>query len=324
MLANTLTCDKTRSMHEHEKLLSTTGSSSVMTTPSLNQPQHHHHQSNNNDEVLSFSFSRDSSQCEKSNSFNLDLRQELMRQSFGSSSNDHVLTQTDMEVAAIVFSTNAKKMSIADNFGQHTNPGGDLKSVSNSLGNNLNNGAGDGGGRGGRASKHELDGINVKKLGRLDIGTGIYDGTTRAGQSTTYNAQMVDSLSTLSERKNKIVVRIVTIFSVIFFLICFAMIAFTLRMSEKIDAQRKCFAFFMLSCFMLKNLFLEIFVLAIKVRNEYSVNSDMASSIKPFHPNLFITTSTTKGKASSKIRPEDKSIVFKSLLMTFTNPNEDG
>jgi hypothetical protein len=65
------------------------------------------------------------------------------------------------------------------------------------------------------------------------------DGTTRGGRSTTYNAQMVDSLSTMSDKQNKIVVRIVTIFSVIFFLICFAMIAFTLRMSEKIDQQCK-------------------------------------------------------------------------------------
>jgi hypothetical protein len=71
-------------------------------------------------------------------------------------------------------------------------------------------------------------------------GAGGGDGTTgRAGRSTTYNAQMVDSLSTLSDKKKKVVVKIVTIFSIIFFLICFAMIAFTLRMSEKIDAQCK-------------------------------------------------------------------------------------
>jgi preprotein translocase subunit SecG len=64
------------------------------------------------------------------------------------------------------------------------------------------------------------------------------DATTRGGLSTTYNAQIADdSLSTLSDKKKRVIVRIVTIFSVIFFLICFAMIAFTLRMSEKIDAQ---------------------------------------------------------------------------------------
>lgn len=66
------------------------------------------------------------------------------------------------------------------------------------------------------------------------------DATTRGGPSTTYQAaQMADSLSTLSDKKKKIIVRIVTVFSIIFFLICFAMIAFTLRMSEKIDAQSK-------------------------------------------------------------------------------------
>lgn len=66
------------------------------------------------------------------------------------------------------------------------------------------------------------------------------DTTTRGGISTTYNQQIADdSLSTLSDKKKKVIVRIVTVFSVIFFLICFAMIAFTLRMSEKIDAQSK-------------------------------------------------------------------------------------
>lgn len=66
------------------------------------------------------------------------------------------------------------------------------------------------------------------------------DTTTRGGISTTFNQQIADdSLSTLSDKKKKVIVRIVTVFSVIFFLICFAMIAFTLRMSEKIDAQSK-------------------------------------------------------------------------------------
>lgn len=75
------------------------------------------------------------------------------------------------------------------------------------------------------------------KLGVFQVVNNI-DATTRGGMSTTYNQQIADdSLSTLSDKKKKVIVRIVTIFSVIFFLICFAMIAFTLRMSEKIDAQ---------------------------------------------------------------------------------------
>lgn len=81
--------------------------------------------------------------------------------------------------------------------------------------------------------------INTKsdKLGVFQVVNNI-DATTRGGMSTTYNQQIADdSLSTLSDKKKKVIVRIVTIFSVIFFLICFAMIAFTLRMSEKIDAQ---------------------------------------------------------------------------------------
>lgn len=49
--------------------------------------------------------------------------------------------------------------------------------------------------------------------------------------------QIDDSISNLSERKKRIIVRIVTIFSIVLFLICFGMIAITLRMSEKIDAE---------------------------------------------------------------------------------------
>ncbi|CAF0873782.1 unnamed protein product [Brachionus calyciflorus] len=64
-----------------------------------------------------------------------------------------------------------------------------------------------------------------------------YDETIRGNGSTTYNPQIGDSLSNVSDKKKKIIVRVVTVFSIVFFLICFAMIAFTLRMSEKIDAQ---------------------------------------------------------------------------------------
>lgn len=73
------------------------------------------------------------------------------------------------------------------------------------------------------------------------------DRTTRGNRSTTYNQNLAendDSLSNTSESKKKIIVRIVTVFSVIFFLMCFAMIAFTLRMSEKIDAESKLNLFF--------------------------------------------------------------------------------
>ena len=51
------------------------------------------------------------------------------------------------------------------------------------------------------------------------------------------NQQLTDSLSNLSERKKRIIVRVVTIFSIIMFLICFGMIALTLRLSENIDAK---------------------------------------------------------------------------------------
>ncbi|RNA16688.1 hypothetical protein BpHYR1_051606 [Brachionus plicatilis] len=61
--------------------------------------------------------------------------------------------------------------------------------------------------------------------------------TLGGNRSDSYIPQADDSLSTLSDKKKKIIVRVVTIFSIVFFLICFAMIAFTLRMSEKIDAQ---------------------------------------------------------------------------------------
>lgn len=86
------------------------------------------------------------------------------------------------------------------------------------------------------AKNNSKPGVN-NKLSMFQLPNNI-DATTRGGMSTTYNQQIAeDSLSTLSDKKKKVIVRIVTIFSVIFFLICFAMIAFTLRMSEKIDAQ---------------------------------------------------------------------------------------
>lgn len=43
----------------------------------------------------------------------------------------------------------------------------------------------------------------------------------------------------LAAIENRFIAKLVTIFSVIFFLLCFAIIAFTLRWSEKIDAQSK-------------------------------------------------------------------------------------
>jgi preprotein translocase subunit SecG len=78
---------------------------------------------------------------------------------------------------------------------------------------------------------------------QLDLALIVNNNKKRQGANSTsnelQNLQTNDSLSTLSDKKKKIIVRIVTIFSVVFFLLCFAMIAFTLRMSEKIDAQSK-------------------------------------------------------------------------------------
>lgn len=71
---------------------------------------------------------------------------------------------------------------------------------------------------------------------RRDAEMCAFDATTH-GISNDMNPQIMDSLSTLSDHKKRIIVRIVTIFSIILFLICFGMIALTLRMSEKIDAQ---------------------------------------------------------------------------------------
>jgi hypothetical protein len=65
------------------------------------------------------------------------------------------------------------------------------------------------------------------------------DRTTRGNRSFNPNMAEADTVSNTSEKKKKIIVRIVTVFSVIFFLMCFAMIAFTLRMSDKIDAESK-------------------------------------------------------------------------------------
>ena len=53
------------------------------------------------------------------------------------------------------------------------------------------------------------------------------------------NRRNDDSISNLSERKKRIIVRVVTIFSIILFIICVGMIAITLRMSEKIDEKSK-------------------------------------------------------------------------------------
>jgi hypothetical protein len=51
-----------------------------------------------------------------------------------------------------------------------------------------------------------------------------------------------DRSSEHSDKNKKIIVRVVTVVSAVFFIICFAMVAFTLRMSEKIDEESKsCF-----------------------------------------------------------------------------------
>lgn len=51
------------------------------------------------------------------------------------------------------------------------------------------------------------------------------------------NGGDAESLSEGSDKKKKIIVRVVTLVSAFFFIICFAMIAFTLRMSEQIDEE---------------------------------------------------------------------------------------
>ena len=58
----------------------------------------------------------------------------------------------------------------------------------------------------------------------------------RAGIDINHDA---DSLSNGSEKNKKVIVRVVTVFSMIFFIVCFAMVAFTLRMSEQIDEESR-------------------------------------------------------------------------------------
>ncbi len=56
----------------------------------------------------------------------------------------------------------------------------------------------------------------------------VYDNQTRTRDSL---------VSSKSEFKKRIIVRVVTVFAVVMFLICFGMIALTLRMSELIDEK---------------------------------------------------------------------------------------
>ncbi len=53
------------------------------------------------------------------------------------------------------------------------------------------------------------------------------------------NPKLMDSLSSLNGDAQKTVIRLITVITIIFFFMCFAMIAFTLRISEKVDAQSK-------------------------------------------------------------------------------------
>jgi hypothetical protein len=111
------------------------------------------------------------------------------------------------------------------------------------------------------------------------------DRTTRGNRSTTYNQNLAendDSLSNTSETKKKIIVRIVTIFSVIFFLMCFAMIAFTLRMSEKIDAESRFLCFYVLFIYLfylLKN-----YTKIKSARNTIAAAIPLHSRPLPSHP----------------------------------------
>ena len=171
-----------------------------------------------NNEILSSSFSHESSLYEDNNDekskqnknydeFELDSRQELVFHSIGTGSDNSYINEMPQDKlkkfnASKKSSTNTNVKS--DKGSQKTNKNSEYALL---------------------YKQNEKEKMNQK------------DETIRGNRSTTYNPQAADSLSTLSDKKKKVIVRVVTVFSIIFFLICFAMIAFTLRMSEKIDAQ---------------------------------------------------------------------------------------
>lgn len=53
------------------------------------------------------------------------------------------------------------------------------------------------------------------------------------------NPKLLDSMSSLDLDMQKRMVRLITFFSIMFFVLCFLMIAFTLRYSEIVDAKSK-------------------------------------------------------------------------------------
>lgn len=56
-------------------------------------------------------------------------------------------------------------------------------------------------------------------------------------QSFISNPILLDSMSSLDLNTQRTIIRLITVFSVLFFVICFGMIAFTLRYSSYVDAK---------------------------------------------------------------------------------------
>lgn len=74
----------------------------------------------------------------------------------------------------------------------------------------------------------DYDNIGIERQSAIGLDLHLNDATTRGGPSTTYNAQMVDSLSTLSDKKRKLLLELLLFFRLFFsYLFCYDRVHFT-------------------------------------------------------------------------------------------------
>ncbi len=89
----------------------------------------------------------------------------------------------------------------------------------------------------------------------------------RISSSFISNPQLLDSMSSLDIEMQRRIINVITVFSVLFFTVCFVMIAFTLRYSEYVDETSRLLMF---ECQL--GVRGGILIASIKVRNRYRID----------------------------------------------------
>ena len=89
-------------------------------------------------------------------------------------------------------------------------------------------------------------------------------------QSFISNPILLDSMSSLDLNTQRTIIRLITVFSVLFFVICFGMIAFTLRYSSYVDAKSNFLNEIFVFVALIDLIFSSFFCLFVSVRESYT------------------------------------------------------